>query len=241
MKSYFLLSLLSIPFFLLSQVGDHVKFEESLPAEDLIVLNELLQLYDSILTSSYLDYKPSPKELLTDISEGRSSRIKINKERACHLREKLNNSTLLEKSAQLKYKSIYTVTEYTKNGKTIKDSEGIIVSVNQENDTVYNEFLFLESYRPYTIKDKINLMKDDGYYKFYSISTFERGIRSIENNTLLSGYLEAKSQYNKMGMDYKKIANFVAHNPPADFDDYFMKRVIITELFVKYLDEFLKC
>ena len=199
-----------------------LEFENSLPKMDLATIEEMVNVYDNLVESKY---NGNPNQLFLEIANDQTIFNKSYAEKYCKLVKKFDNSTLEFKTKKASYDSVYLTTDGT-IVKLKKDQE------QGKDDLVLEEDILLIPQWS-TMEEEIQEIKDNGYHEFVSESSFLNALRKIaDGNEDVLGFIDRKEMVGYLSP--KRLAIGLLEYD-LDLNDYFIKRIIVFELFTNQL------
>ncbi len=261
MRIYYFLILLAIILQSCNAINSKDEFERKLLDSDLIVLKKWEGFYNKLLSDNYAEgsFEASTKSFLNHILIDNSRQLKYNKNELCRLIDDYRNSTLEHKIINLKYDTVYEVIaeseviitidqEGNKDFTAFGDVENIKETQEGKMHQLFiKDSLVLESeeyigfnigiFPPgHTLSDEINEIRNQGYFKDVSESSFINTLKSLENKSIdIEGYLEERGVYGGT-YGYQRIGHFFLKNEEINFNEKFIKRVIVFEIVMKYFE-----
>ena len=200
-------------------------FEKSLPKEDLMILNDLVGKFDDLVESKY---QGDVRKLLAEIGDEETVFENIDSSSNCKLIKGFENSTLEFRSEKLQYDTVYSSNYHSWFGeeKSYSD-EPIIVTVAQDRDTSWGDIIIVQGEQ--TTQNMIEQIRKDGYWNHISDSSFLKALKEVNlNNSAIAQYIDAKLAAGEL--NHVLIAKTTLEND-IDIDNYFIKRIIIFEVF----------
>jgi len=197
-------------------------FENKLTETDQTTLDRIIISYDNFIKS---EFKGKTDQFLSQIESNKQVLNKLKKQEYCELVRMFDESTLEYKSKNVNYDSVY-----------ISDS-GSIITIPQPEDVseiglkLDEEISILRPGR--TIEEEIEEIKNRGYPRFISTSSFISALSKIENeNILVKEYVNAREAAGYINP--KRMASSILKSE-VDVNNYFVKRIIAIELFIKQI------
>lgn len=197
-------------------------FESHLPETDQVILNKIINSYDNLITT---EFKGNTNKFLSQIESNSLALDSLKKQEYCDLVTIFDNSTLEVKNQNVKYDSVY-----------LSDS-GSIIKIMQPEDISTNgleldeEIIILPPGQ--TIEEEVEKIKNRGYWRFISVSSFESALSKIENENIdVKEYLDAKKTVGYLNP--QRMASSILKSD-IDVSNYFIKRIIAIELFIKQI------
>ena len=199
-----------------------IVFENKLTETDQTTLDRIIISYDNFIKS---EFKGKTDQFLSQIESNKQVLNKLKKQEYCELVRMFDESTLEYKSKNVNYDSVY-----------ISDS-GSIITIPQPEDVseiglkLDEEISILPPGR--TIEEEIEEIKNRGYPRFISTSSFISALSKIENeNILVKEYVNAREAAGYINP--KRMASSILKSE-IDVNNYFVKRIIAIELFIKQI------
>jgi len=199
-----------------------IVFENKLTETDQTTLDRIIISYDNFIKS---EFKGKTDQFLSQIESNKQVLNKLKKQEYCELVRMFDESTLEYKSKNVNYDSVY-----------ISDS-GSIITIPQPEDVseiglkLDEEISILRPGR--TIEEEIEEIKNRGYPRFISTSSFTSALSKIENeNILVKEYVNAREAAGYINP--KRMASSILKSE-IDVNNYFVKRIIAIELFIKQI------
>ena len=216
-----------------SKNASEINFERLLPEKDLNILNEMVDSYDQLINTKFDgDYD----RLITDVINEVQMFSQKDSLEFCQLIKKFDESSLEYKRERVAYDTVYA-SNYFKIGDKKQFSEKlIIITITNEQDTSWQDFVAIDVE---TVEDKIMSVKNEGYWKHISESTFVNAL--IELNSKgenITDYIDRKISAGYVNP--KMMANGIL-NHEIDQNDYFIKRIIVFELYGNLIKENYGC
>ena len=199
-----------------------------MPKSDKIVLQKIVYAYDNLIDSVY---NGEVEKFLEEATSKQLIIQRLDKYKYCELVSEYNRSTLAHKNKNMKFDSVYL----SKNGNiiTIKPKEDI----DEVIDFIDEEIEILAPGQ--TIEDKIEEYKTRGYWKFISESSFKGALLKIsEDKSEIKEYIDVLDITGYI--DPKTVVNSIRQNE-IDENDYFIKRIIAIEFYIKLIREKYGC
>ena len=196
-----------------------IEFENNLPPTDQELLKNIVSSYDNLIKTVYIG---NVDEFFSRIESNKLSLKEFNKQEYCQLVKLFDESTLEYKNKNVKYDSVY-----------ISD-QGNIISVMQEEDTIDDDLQLDEEIEIIpqwkTIEEQIEEVKERGYWRFISESSFKLALSKIaKNKPEIQEYIDRKDVVGYINP--KLLAKSLLENDINE-NDYFIKRIIAIELFI---------
>lgn len=196
-----------------------IDFENHLPVEDLKVLEGIVSSYDNLIATIY-DGKVD--KFISQIESNQPSLEENKKQEYCELVRKFDESTLEFKIQNVKYDSVY-----------LSDS-GSIISIMQPEDITESELRLDEEISILsagrTIEEEIEEIKNKGYWRFISASSFTAALSEISNYDIeIQGYIARKEAVGYISP--QRMASLILKSE-IDRENYFIKRILAIELFI---------
>ena len=212
---------------------NRTQFERNLPEGDLVVLNELIDSFDQFINRKY---DGDVKRYLQDVVNRDTIFTEQDTEVNCDLLCSYNESTLEIKSERLDFDTVFAShLETDFNGNKRYSEELSIVSVKQNGDTTWGE-LIIAGNAEQTLENQILEKKKYGYWKLISASSFLKALENTEiRNKDVKNYIEGKQEEGEIYP--QRLASETLHFD-IDVDDYFIRRILVLEVFInKYKQE----
>ena len=196
-----------------------IEFENHLLTTDRIILEKIVSSYDNLIET---EYNGVADEFFSRIESNNPISNTANKQEYCELVKMFDESTLEYKSQNIKYDSVY-----------ISD-QGNIIRIEQQEDISENELQFDEEIEMFpnslTIEEQIEEIKENGYWRFISASSFTSALSKIsDGKTEIQEYINAKDAVAYLSP--QRMASSVLKSE-IDVSNYFIKRIIAIELFI---------
>jgi len=199
-----------------------IEFEDQLSKTDLSVLRKLVLSYEKLIST---EFNGDASKFIALIASDKPTFKGTNKRKYCELLRKLHESTLESKSLNIKYDSVYLTDKNTIT--TIKQPEDISEDVLQLNE----EIVIFPPGR--TIEDELKEIKERGYWRFISASSFTMALSKISHTSVsVQSYLESNNAAGDL--DPQRMASSIIENK-VDLKNSFVKRIIVMELFIKQI------
>jgi hypothetical protein len=199
-----------------------LEFENHLPETDLILLEKIVNSYDNLIKT---EYNGKINDFFNQIKLDKPLLNDLNNQEYCELIKMFDKSNLEYKSQKVQYDTVYL------------SDQGNIISIMQpedisEDDLVLDEdFLILPPDR--TIEDEIEKIKERGYWRFISESSFTSALSKISNRNIeIQEYINAKEAIGYINP--QRMASSLAKHE-IDVENYFIKRIIAIELFINQI------
>ena len=220
-KLYILLLILTIGCSLKSSIES--KFEGNLPKEDLIMLNRLVEKFDELIENKYEGNIP---DFLNSVAEGESITEIVNKNSDCQILLAFEKSTLEYKGEKLQYDTVYASNYYKIGEEELFSEDLIIMTVTQDRDTSWGDIVVIGEQ---TTQKKIEEIKKQGYWNHISESSFVRALTETKiENQEIDEYLDRRQAVGELNP--KSMANALLEFK-IDVNSYFIKRIIVFEIF----------
>jgi len=203
------------------------KFEKKLPKEDLIVLNQLVQKFDELIDD---EYEGNIQEFLKRIAEEESIAGIKDKNINCQILVKFEKSTLEYRSEKLQYDTVYASNYFRIGEEELFSEEPVIMTVTQDRDTSWVDIIVSGAQ---TTEKKIEVVRKDGYWNHVSESSFVRALieTKIKNHDV-GEYVDARKSFGELNP--RLMANGILESK-INTNNYFMKRIIVFEIFRKQI------
>jgi len=203
------------------------RFEENLPKSDLTVLDKLAKEFDQFIEKRY-DGKID--SFLTGVAETKRIFDRSEGGDYCQLLEKFDKSTLEYKSEKLSYDTVYTSNFYKTRDEEFYSADPIFITVTQEKDTGWEDLMLLDEQ---TLQHKIDYIEKVGYWKFISESSFVNSLTetNIRNKNVVN-YIEARHTFGNLN---PATTSRAIRKLELDLDNYFVKRIIVFEIFAEII------
>ena len=202
------------------------KFKENLPKNDLIVLEKLGNNFDQLLIKKY---DGNIRLFLADVKNERLV-FDDNKKGNCDLLKEFEESTLEFKSEILQYDTVYASKSYKLGSEEFYSNQPVIITITQDQDTSWE---YVVVYGEETTEKKIEQVKKRGYWNHISESSFVNAlIESNLENGDIKEYMEAKKSTGELNP--RAMANGILESN-IKVDDYFIKYIIVFEIFRKQI------
>jgi len=230
-KLYILLIILTIGCNL--NFSKESKFERNLPKKDLIMLNRLVENFDKLIENKY---EGNINEFLNRVVEGKSIIEIADKNSNCQILIEFEKSTLEYKSEKLQYDTVYASNNYKIGEEELFSDELLIITVTQDKDTSWEDF---EVFGEQITEKKMKEIKKHGYWNHISESSFERALieTKIENQDI-DEYIDARQSVGELNP--RLMANGILESK-IGANNYFIKRIIVFEIFRKQMKKEHKC
>ena len=199
-----------------------IEFENHLPVEDQKLLEYIVSSYDNFVISVY---DGNVDEFISQIESNQPSLKEYKKQEYCELVRMFDKSTLEFKSKNVKYDSVY-----------LSDS-GSIITIEQPEDITEDELQLDEeiSILPpgRTLEEEIEEIKIRGYWRFISASSFTTALSEISiSNVEIQDYVDTKEAVGFINPE--RMASSLLKSE-IDMENYFIKRILVIELFIKQI------
>lgn len=199
-----------------------ITFENQLPETDQKTLTIIVNSYDSLIKNKF---KGNTDQFLLQIESSKQFLSKSKKNHYCELARMFDESTLEFKNQNVKYDSVYL------------SESGSIITIQQHEDISEDEVHLDEeiSILPpgRAIEEEIEEIKNRGYSRIISASSFTAALsKAMNQNIEIMEYVDTKDA---MGyINPQRMASSIA-NSQMDMDNYFIKRIIALELYIKQI------
>lgn len=198
------------------------EFENQLPKTDQILLEKIVNYYDNFIE---IKYAGNSNQFFSQIESNKPIFNESNKQSYCELLKMFDESTLENKDKNIKYDSVYL------------SEKGNIITRRQAKDVVDEELEFDDDITILppgrTIEEEMEEIKEKGYWRRISESSFDSALSKIsKNKTEVQAYINRKET---VGYINPKIIAFSTRKNEVDRDDYFIKRIIAIELFIRQI------
>jgi len=205
-----------------------VEFESNLPEADQNLLTQIVNAYEDLIET---EYRGEAYKFFSQIELNKRVLNVSNKQEYCELLKKFDRSTLEYKRENVKYDSVYL------------SDQGEIIRIEQSEDISENELQLDEeiSILPpgRTIEEEIEEIKRRGYWRFISASSFISALSEISDSKIeIQEYIEVKEAVGLINP--QRMASSLIKNE-IDEDNYFIKRIIAIELFIKQIRKEFEC
>lgn len=209
------------------------KFERNLPKKDLIMLNRLVEKFDELIKNKY---EGNINEFLNRVVEGKSIIEIADKNSNCQILIEFEKSTLEYKSEKLQYDTVYASNNYKIGDEELFSYESLIMAVTQDRDTGWEDIVV---FGEQTTEQKIEEVKKHGYWNHISESSFVRALieTKIENQDI-DEYIDARQSDGELNP--RLMANGILESK-IDVNNYFIKRIIVFEIFRKQIKKEHEC
>jgi len=199
-----------------------IEFENQLPETDQITLDRIVNSYDNFIRN---EFKGDTHQFLSRIETAKQVLSDSIKQEYCELARMFDESTLEFKSQNVKYDSVYV------------SESGSIIRIQQPEDIsedelqIDEEISILPSGR--TIEEEIEEIKNRGYWRFISASSFTTALsKTVNENIEIMKYVDAKDAVGHLNP--QRMAASILESE-IDVDNYFIKRIIALELYIKQI------
>ena len=199
-----------------------IEFENHLPTTDRILLQKIVKSYDRLIDT---EYNGIADEFFSRV-ESNSPILNIkSKQEYCELVKMFDESTLEYKRQNMKYDSVYI------------SEQGNIIRIEQQEDIAKDELQLDEEIEIFpnnlTIEEQIEEIKEKGYWRFISSSSFTSALSKISDSKIeIEEYIDVKDVVGYINP--QRMASSIIKNE-IDEENYFIKRIIAIELFIKQI------
>jgi hypothetical protein len=201
-------------------------FNKLLPKTDKQVLDSWVKFYDELKKENYST--SSTKQLLQDIVNNRTAHWKYDKQLLCKILTDFKESTLEIKGEILKYDTVFVGHSRITNELT----DTMIITVTQDQDTSEQlEVLFGDN----SWQAQVDKAKNDGYWNLINESAFVNSIKHQGNPKEINEYIETREMIGKWS--YRKIAESMFQDSTIDYEEYFIKRIIVFEIISEHMNQ----
>lgn len=205
------------------------KFERALPKEDLAILEEMVGVYDEFIQENY---EGQAKRFLQDIIDEKAIILHLNKEKVRELMEVFKATTIEFKSELLQYDTVFASNYYDIGGETFYTEDSIVMTISQTQDTNWHNVVV---YGEQTIEKKIKEVKEYGYWNHISESSFVNALAAVQSED--KDIEEYVNRRKNVGVVHPKIMVSGTLKFDMDVEDYFIKRIIVFEIFRRELEK----
>lgn len=204
------------------------EFENHLPEVDQKLLENIVSSYDNLIKTLY---NGSVDEFISQIESNQPSLKEYQKQEYCKLVRMFHESTLEFKSINVKYDSVYL----SDSGSIIKIAQPEDIS---EDELQLDEEIFILPSGG-ILEEEIEEIKRKGYWRFISASSFTSALSVIsDSNFAIQEYIDAKHALGYINP--QRMASSILTNE-VDKDNYFIKRIMAIELFIKQIKNEFGC
>ncbi|MGK0313967.1 MAG: hypothetical protein ACI86M_000177 [Saprospiraceae bacterium] len=201
-------------------------FNQNLPHNDRIVLEELVDLFEKLLRDNYGESKNQTRTMLNDIVNGNTIDWEYDKQEVCSVLNSFQNSTLELKGEKLKYDTVYAgISLITKD-----PQDTVVITITQDKDTS-EELVYLTGNDSF--KAQVEQVKEYGYWNLLNRSSFVQALKHERNPELINQYIHRREAVGKWS--HKFIAKSMGADSAINFNDYFIKRIVVFEVFYENL------
>ena len=209
------------------------KFENHLPKEDLEILEELIVTFDKVINNNY---GGEISKFLRKVADDEKSLSETDAETHCKLYLKFQNSTLEFKSENLKYQDVFFSNYYTEDGDIIYTKEPTILAVEQSGDTIWNG---IEIFKENSEDAILEIVKQRGYWNPLSESSFLKALMlSGTDNEEIIAYMNSRELH---GPPHVQQLATDLNFPHIETSNYFIKRIIVFEIFRRQIRKVSGC
>jgi len=108
----------------------------------------------------------------------------------------------------------------------------MIIIVTQNKDTSEQlEILYGDN----SWQAQVEKAKNDGYWNLINESSFVKALKHKENPKEIDEYIETRETIGKW--NYRKIAESMEQDSKIDYEEYFIKRIIVFEIISEHMKQ----
>ena len=199
-----------------------------MPTADRVLLTKIINTYDNLINT---EYNGVADDFYSRIGSNSPALNNANKQEYCKLVKMFDESTLEYKIQNVKYDSVYI------------SEQGEIIRIRQPEDISKDELQLEEvieiSPNNLTIEEQIEEIKRRGYLRFISASSFTSALSKISDSKIeIQEYIDTKDIVGYINP--QKMASSILKNK-IDDDNYFIKRIIVFEIFIAQIRKEYSC
>jgi len=132
------------------------------------------------------------------------------------------------KGVKLKYDTVFI--GHSRISNDLSDTMIIIVTQNKDTSEQL-EILYGDN----SWQAQVEKAKNDGYWNLINESSFVKALKHKENPKEIDEYIETRETIGKW--NYRKIAESMEQDSKIDYEEYFIKRIIVFEIISEHMKQ----
>lgn len=204
-----------------------LEFKNLIPETDYLVLEKIVTLYDQMIKE---EFQGNTHEFYAQVELDQPIFDDSLKQTYCQILHELENSTLEYKHENVKFDTAY-----------ISDLGEIVRIVQPEDKFEHGEPLeeIIERNPRLTIEEELAEVIKNGYWRTISHSSFTTALRKMSHpSDLIEDYITRKESV--LYVHPKKMAEGIREKN-IDVEHYFIKRIVVLEVFIQQIRNDINC